>query len=149
MVLVSTLWWTLKYSTHGSSVVKNGTCYRSLGQMLLQNSDTQLMVTCVILLSPFYRYNSSCWQEWYQVFTERSWQRKGCTITWLVSSRLSNYSHGCCYMGIPFVDSDGRISRNKYVNLSNTVVMSLLDSHGLERSKTEVKNLLQLQPQPQ
>lgn len=32
------------------------------------------MVVCVILLSLFYRYSSSCWQEWYQVFTERIWQ---------------------------------------------------------------------------
>lgn len=102
----------------------------------------------MILLSPFYRYSLSCWQEWDQVFTERSWQRK-CTITWLVFSRLCNYSHGCCYTGIPFGGQDGRINRNKYVNLSNTVLMSLLDSHRLERSKTEGKDLLQLQPQPQ
>lgn len=45
--------------------------------MLLQKSETHLMVICVILLMPFYKYSSSCWQEWYQVFTERTWQGRG------------------------------------------------------------------------
>lgn len=52
-------------------------------------------------------------------------QRKCCTNTWLVSSRLSNYSHGILFispLGIPFGDQDGRINRNKAVNLSNTAL---------------------------
>lgn len=119
---MSMLWWTLKCSTHGSSVVKNST-QSSITNVATEQWNTANGDMCgsaqpilQIQLIMLARVVSSVYRE------DLAGQRKCCTNTWLVSSRLSNYSHRCYYMGIPFGDQDGRINRSKAVNLSNTAL---------------------------
>lgn len=57
VVLMTMLWWTFKCTTYSSSIMKNGTLLWQLYNncCYLQNSEKQLIVIWVILLSPFCR----------------------------------------------------------------------------------------------